>query len=170
MNVSRYWIILLVAAGLFGASGVLALAGWFGARGVKLHDASCAWDAEGSQYLAQVAVTNQEDAFKMVALGIRFKIKPSAGQSWPHQVLRQQYGTVNQRAIVMLGPKDTAQAADGLQAPGLTDFLCDAEATVSRQIRFKDKPSAELIEAASAQLGQGSGRAADRGMMRRRML
>jgi len=138
------WIVV----GLFmAAMGAVWASQRIAERGTRIVSSSCAWDAEQGAYVARYVARNAEDRYKLVELAVQGRFKPVPGTRWPSESLKYRYEAITQNSAILLDPKSEATGEQRFAIPGAPDLLCEARMTVSRQERFDQRPSEDLVRA-----------------------
>jgi len=137
----------LIAVGLTGMVVIFNATQWLGSHGLRILHSSCAWDPGLQQYLASVAVRNDDDVFKLVQLNVQGRFHPPAGARWPRQSLRTKYEAVTKPLELVIEPRETVSGSREFAIPGAEGFECAAHVQIAGQDRFTEPPSDELMEA-----------------------
>lgn len=153
-------------AGLAAVIVVLLVGGrWLSDRlqavGVRIIAAGCRMDGAKDQPLAVVHLANTENQHKIVQIHVRFTVKyPNATVPAQRRVLHNTY------TGVLLAPyQDTVtEVSAKVWAPvsGTAPSMCQAQANVSRQLRFSALPDSAMVEAQLAEFALKRARRGER--------
>ena len=146
------WLVVLGALCLFAMPLIVLAASWAAERGVDVMDTTCAWDADADRFVATVQARNSEDMFKAVSFRVQGRFHPLPGHRWAHPALRQQYEAISQTTVLLFDPRQGAAGDVLFPLPDGEHYSCRAQAKVSRQARFPERPEESVLKTIVQQL------------------
>ena len=102
------WVPFLGLLIFLGAFSV-GMADWLAGRNLKIVEASCAWDPAARGYVASVQAENVDDRFKLASIRVQARLRPRAGQQWPHETLKNQYSAISQYLVLAFEPRGSSR-------------------------------------------------------------
>ena len=147
-----WWVPLVMLFCATAMALVLTAAGWLAGRGLEIPEVACRWDPSQGAYIASMEVANREDLYKVASFRVQARLKPPAGQRWPHRLVKAQYESISQQFALSLAPRETVRHQAGFPVPGVEGFQCAAKAWIGQQEKFSEPPNPAILDAMQRRL------------------